>query len=100
MAISRFVVTANVTLTPEALATLVAGEPATGGAFGNTSTGAASAGKYGLFACTYQRGQVIIADSAAGLTTGPQVLYQAIGAGNLRPFVQGQDDVGHAGLSN
>jgi len=33
-------------------------------------------------------------------TTGPQVLYQAIGAGNLRAYVQGQDDAGHAGLAN
>ena len=27
-------------------------------------------------------------------------LYTAIGAGNLRPFVQGQDDRGGAALSN
>jgi hypothetical protein len=40
-------------------------------------------------------GQVIWADS-----TSPQLLYQAIGEGNLRAYVQGQDDVGHAALSN
>jgi hypothetical protein len=28
------------------------------------------------------------------------LLYQAIGASNLRAWVQGQDDVGHAGLAN
>lgn len=40
-------------------------------------------------------------DTAPGTTpTGPQQLYQAIGAGNLRAYVQGQDDVGHAGVAN
>jgi hypothetical protein len=33
-------------------------------------------------------------------TTGPRLLYQAISAGNLRAYVQGEDDVGHAALSN
>jgi hypothetical protein len=27
-------------------------------------------------------------------------VYAAIGAGNLRAYVQGQDDVGHVALSN
>ncbi len=36
-------------------------------------------------------------DSAAG---GGQALYAAIGAGNLRAFVDGQDTVGDAGLAN
>lgn len=45
------------------------------------------------------KGTAIWADSVAG-SGGPQLLYQDIGAGNLRAFVQGQDDVGHAGLSN
>ena len=35
-----------------------------------------------------------------GDSTGPQGLYQAIRAGNLRAYVQGQDDVGHAALAN
>ena len=44
---------------------------------------------------------VIYADSAgAPFVTGPQQLCQAIGAGNLRAYVQGQDDVGHAALAN
>ena len=30
----------------------------------------------------------------------PETLYTAIGAGNLRAYVQGTDDVGHAGLAN
>ena len=33
-------------------------------------------------------------------STGPQLLYQAIGAGNLRAWVQGQDDAGHVARSN
>jgi hypothetical protein len=47
----------------------------------------------------FQPGTVIYADSSAG-STGPQLLYQAIGAGNLRAFVDGQDTVGHAALGN
>jgi hypothetical protein len=49
----------------------------------------------------FTKGSAIYADNAgAPFSTGPQQLFQAIGAGNLRAFVQGQDDVGHAGLSN
>jgi hypothetical protein len=48
---------------------------------------------------TFLPSQVIYADSSAG-STGPQLLYQSIGAGNLRAFVDGQDNVGHAALSN
>jgi uncharacterized protein involved in tellurium resistance len=54
---------------------------------------------------TFVQGQVIYADSGAGTPwTGAQALYQAlyqaIGSGNLRPYVQGQDDRGGAALSN
>jgi hypothetical protein len=42
---------------------------------------------------------VVYADSTAG-TTGPQLLYAAIGGGNLRAYNQGTDDVGHAALGN
>lgn len=42
---------------------------------------------------TYKQGQVIMLDPA-----GP--VYAAIGAGNLRAYVQGTDDVGHAAISN
>lgn len=102
MALARFVVTARVTVTPEVAATVVAGEPGTGGAsgFGGAPTGAQSSGKFGWLPVTFLPGQVIYADSAAGVTTGPQILYQAIGASNLRAYVQGQDDVGHAALGN
>lgn len=102
MALSRFVVTATVTLTPDTIATMAGGEPGTGGAagFGNTGTVApGTGGKYGWLPLAFQPGTVIYADSSAG-TTGPQLLYQAIGSGNLRAFVDGQDNVGHAALSN
>ena len=51
---------------------------------------ASSEGKYGLpgMPLTFLEGTVIYADSAAGFSTAPQLLYQAIGAANLRPYVQ------------
>lgn len=103
MALARFVVTQKVTLPPDGPAIVVAGEPATGGVagFGNAATLAApTTTKFGLWGNTIEAGTVIWADSAAGVQTGAQVLYQAIGAANLRAYVQGQDDVGHAALSN
>ena len=48
---------------------------------------------------TFLPGMTVYADSLAG-STRPQLLYQAIGAGNLRAYVQGQDDRGGAALSN
>lgn len=100
MALSRFVLTATVTLPPDAVASITAGEPGTGGAagFGNVA-GTDAAGHWGDEGATFPEGTVIEADSSAG-STGPQLLYQAIGASNLRPYVQGQDDVGQGGLSN
>jgi hypothetical protein len=86
MALSRFVLTSTVTV--------MAGEPGTGGA--------AAPRPRLVTRCpsqTFIEGTVIVVDSSAG-STGPQLLYQAIGAGNLRVYVQGQDDVGHAALAN
>lgn len=88
MALARYVLTATVTVTPGTPATLVAGEPATGGAFG---TGATTGGP--LYPSTFIKGTPIILDSGSAL-------YAAIGAGNLRAFVPGTDDVGHAALGN
>lgn len=101
MALGRFVVTVTTTVTPEVAATVVAGEPGTGGAsgFGDAPTGAQSAGKFGWLPVTFIKGTVIYADSAAGIQTGPQILYQAIGAGNLRAWTD-TDAVGHAGIAN
>ena len=91
MALSRYVLTATVTVPAGTPAIPAAGEPATGGAagYGNTST---SAG-IGYFPQTFIAGTTIVLDPAGAL-------YAAIGAGNLRPYVQGQDDVGHAALAN
>jgi hypothetical protein len=107
MALARYVVTQTVTITPDALAAPTAGEPGTGGLAGAGTEStivpvAGSEGKYGLpgMPVTFQEGQVIYADSTAGFATAPQLLYQAIGSGNLRAFIDGQDDVGHAAISN
>jgi hypothetical protein len=102
MPLSRFVLTAAVTLTPDTLATVVAGEPGTGAPAGpgNTATVTpGTSGKYGYLPASLLKGTVVVADSSAG-TTGPQLLYQAIGAGNLRALVPGLDDVGKAAISN
>jgi hypothetical protein len=84
MALSRYVLTASVTVPAGTASTPTAGEPATGGAagFGSASI---SAG-YGVFPQTFIRGTTIMLDP-----TGP--LYAALSA-SLRPYVQGQDDRG------
>lgn len=88
MALSRFVVTSQVTVSPGAV---------TGGNFGSATTAGTSWSE--LWPVTFLRGQVIWADSSAG-STGPQLLYQAIGAGNLRAYVDGQDSPGRDGMAN
>lgn len=88
MALSRFVLQNDVTV--------AAGAP-TGGNFGSATTvGTAWSELWGV---KFTRGQIILADSSAG-STPAQLLYQAIGAGNLRAFVPGQDDLGREGLAN
>jgi hypothetical protein len=43
---------------------------------------------------------VLYADSSA-VSTGPQLLYQALNAlSAVRPYVPGQDDAGHGAVSN
>jgi hypothetical protein len=66
MALSRFVVTARVTLTTDTLATVVAGEPGTGGAagFGNAAVSAGAA----VFPVALQAGTAIVLDSASPST--------------------------------
>ena len=90
MALARYVLTNTVTVTPGTPATVVAGEPGTGGASG---FGGAPTTGGPLMPSTFIKGTPIILDSASAL-------YTAIGAGNLRAFVPGQDDVGHAALGN
>jgi len=94
MALARFVVTSSVTLTAGAF-TL---DSSTGLRLGTGSYAAPAAGSYGPGAYL-PKGSVVFADSSAG-TTCPQLLYVAIGAANLRAYVQGQDDVGREGISN
>ena len=88
MTLSRFVLLNDVT---------VAAGTATGGAWGSASTPGSAWSE--LWPVKFVRGQIVMADSSAG-TTPPQLLYQAIGAGNLRPAVAGQDDLGRDGISN
>lgn len=66
---------------------------------------APAGGQFGsLPSITFLAGTAIYADSAAIAAgtpgTGAQQLYQAIGSGNLRAFMDGTDNVGHAALSN
>lgn len=92
MALNRYVLTSTVVVPAGTITTpIVAGEPGTGGAsgHGNTST---SAG-FGLWPQTFLAGTAVVLDPS-----GP--LFTAIGAGNLRAYVQGQDDRGGAALSN
>jgi hypothetical protein len=91
MALNRYVVTNTMTIAAGTPITVVAGEPATGGSasYGNASISAGAV----LWPQTFIAGTTIVLDPA-----GP--LYAAIGAGNLRAYQQGHDDVGHAALSN
>ncbi len=90
MALQRYVVAATTTVPAGTAATPVAGEPETGGPAGYGS--AATTGGP-LWPITYRAGTILVLDPAGSL-------YTAIGAGNLRAYVQGADDVGHAALSN
>jgi hypothetical protein len=92
MALNRYVITSAVTVPAGTPATVTAGEPGTGGAAGYGSA-PISAG-YAAFPQSFQPGTPIVLDSA-----GP--LYAALnGAGALRAYVQGTDDVSHAAISN
>jgi hypothetical protein len=90
VALSRFVLTAQVTV-PAGTASAVA-QP------GGTVTWSGPAGAWaGGFPQTFLKNQVIEFDPA---TTAGAALQSAIGAGNLRAYVQGADDSGHAALAN
>lgn len=92
MALGRYVITANVSIAAGTVATVVAGEPGTGGAagFGNTAISAGAED----WPTTFVAGTAIVLDNAGAV-------YAALnGAGALRAYVQGQDDVGHAAISN
>jgi hypothetical protein len=95
MAMGRWVITAPVTV-PAGTATAVAGGL---GTVSWAGAGAPAVWLDGMPASgpTFVPGQVIMFDPA---TTADLALQSAIGAGNLRPYVQGQDDQGGAALSN
>ena len=85
-------ITQAVTVPAGTPATVTAGEPGTGGAAGFGSVGI-SAG-YAAFPQSFQAGTPIVLDSAS-------LLYAVLnGAGALRPYQQGTDDVSHAAISN
>lgn len=94
MALGRYVVTANYTIPQGTVGAGTAGEPGTGGVagYGNSSTTAG----YGVFAS----GQTIPAGSVLWLDNGGALYGVLNGASVLRAYVPGQDDVGHAALSN
>jgi hypothetical protein len=86
MPLNRYVIVNTVTL-PAGTATF------SSNGYGGTSY-SQGPGLYGSApGTTYVKGQVIVADPAG-------TLFAAIGAANLRAYVQGQDDSGHAALSN
>jgi len=90
MAINRYVLTADVTVPAGTAATVVAGEPGTGGAAG---FGGAPTTGGPVWARTYKRGQLIDLDPA-----GSQ--FTAIGAGNLRQVTPAQETGGSLGTGN
>jgi hypothetical protein len=93
MAVNQYELTATVTVPAGTPATVVAGEPGTGGAAGYGNQ-ASVAGTYGdIRAVTYKIGQLIALDPAGQL-------YTAIGAGNLRLVTPSQESGGGFGTSN
>lgn len=95
MALSRYVLTANVTMTADT----TVGEPVTG-SLATVVPVAGSEGKFGLWPMTILAGTAIWADSTAGFDSGAKLLYQAIGSSNLRAWTDGTDNNGHQALSN
>jgi hypothetical protein len=87
MALNKYVLTSTITLTQGTAATVVAGETNTGGLGGFPTTGGPA------FPVMLIKGTPIVLDPAGQV-------YAAIGAGNLRAWVDGQDAVGHAALGN
>lgn len=95
MALGRFVVGTTVT---------VPAGTVTGGNFGTASYAGATGPPVqwaGGEPAVFTAGQIIYADSSGGSSAACE-LYNALTAAgaNLRAYVQGQDDVGHAGLAN
>jgi hypothetical protein len=85
------VITATITVPAGTPATVTAGDPQTGGAAG---CGSAAVTSGQLFTTTFLAGTPVILDTASALYTALN------GAGALRPYRQGTDDVSHAAISN
>lgn len=96
MALTRYVLTQTVTVTPSGTVTP--------GSFGGETIAPVSTDQWQpLYPAVFLKGTALYADPGAvtGAGTGAQELYQILNAGGfLRAWVQGQDDVGHAALSN
>lgn len=95
VSLNKFVVTATVTIPQGTAATVVAGEPGTGGAagYGNTSISAGAED----WPTTVVKGQVLVLDSGSP----GSALYGVLnGLGVLRAYVPGTDDIGRESISN
>jgi hypothetical protein len=92
MALGKLVLTSTVTVPAGTPATVVAGEPGTGGAVGYGNIGISSG--YAAFPQTFVAGTPIVLDSAGALYAWLN------GQGVLRVYQQGADDVSHAAISN
>ena len=98
MALNKYKLAATVTVAADVAATVVAGEPGTGGAagYGNAASASpATAGKYGAYPLTFIKGTLIVLDPAPA-----NGLYAAIGAGNLVAWTGAQETGGTDGCSN
>jgi hypothetical protein len=97
MALSRYVLTSTVTLSPDTLATATPGEPGTGGAAGygsSASVSPATATKFGIWPLVFLVNTPVYLDPAGAL------YYALGGATNLRAWIDGTDNNGHQALSN
>jgi hypothetical protein len=103
MALNRYVLTADVTIPWSATwAEVISGGVSAEGTAGvsaspavaQVASSAPTGGQAGVIPqATFLQGTPIMVDPAGSL-------YTAIGAGNLRAYVDGQDIVGHAALAN
>jgi hypothetical protein len=91
VALARFVLAATVTIPAGTPATVVAGEPGTGGAAGYGSS--STTGGEALWPTTFSKGTPIVLDPAGSL-------FAAIGAGNLKAFTAAQESGGIDGVSD
>ncbi|MGH3305046.1 MAG: hypothetical protein ACRDOK_25940 [Streptosporangiaceae bacterium] len=88
MAINNYVLSATVTVPAGTAATVIAGEPGTGGVASLFGTEATVAGTYGdVRPTTFRPGQLIALDPAGQL-------FAAIGGGNLRQVTRAQETGG------